>query len=907
MSDGKLIFETGLDNSKLKNGVSDAKSEISKMGDGFSKTGAKLTKYLTKPAVAAGAAFAGISLKKGFERLNAIDQAKAKLEGLKMEGPEIQKVMDSALESVKGTAFGLGEAATTSASAVAAGIKPGQELTRYLSLVADAASVAGTDMSEMGAVFNKVAANGKVSAEEMNMLTDRGIPLLSLLAKTTGKTVEEIRKDMEAGKISTEDFLSAIEQGMGGAAGIMGAKSLSAAIQNIGASIGRIGANFLDAGGKGGGFFSQLKPLMVDLSNWLSVIEEKSVKWGETFGKVFSSVYKGFTSIPGGVKVALASFAIGVGPMLKLTGATLKSVDALTKYRTTAKGASLMMGVLKGDITASNIILNKFGSGVKSAATSIVGLVRPAATSAASFASLAAAKVKDTAATVVNSAANSKAAGVAKRAASSVLTFAAAHKVAALAALGVVGAIAGFVIYMAKTGQSADEVAAKITDFANNAAAAITSFAQAFPGMVDGIVSALTQVITSISAQLPAIISALTNALTGAIPAVVSVIPTIVTALVGALPMLIAGLVQLVTALAAAIPKVIPPLVSALPTIIQAIVQGLITLIPVLIQAMITIVLALVQAIPQIISPLIEAIPTIMQALIDGLITAIPALIAAMPVIIKAVVKGLIAAAGAILTAGKTLITKLISGIKSAVPRLFSNVVNFAKQIPVKVKTVLGAMLAAGATLIAKLLSGLKSKFGSVLSAVGSFARSIPSRIKSALGSMTSIGADIVSGLWSGMSGRLGWIKSMISGWVGNVKSFLKSLFKIGSPSRWMRDEIGQWLPPGIGEGIEAATPDLLKTIRASMDKVKSAYTLAAPMKLSPQVYSSQFTNAEVAAASTYGLGDDLANAILPILRSIGGAKNAEIHIDNYLSPGTAQLGESIVKLNDIYGKRLGK
>ena len=157
------------------------------------------------------------------------------------------------------------------------------------------------------------------------------------------------------------------------------------------------------------------------------------------------------------------------------------------------------------------------------------------------------------------------------------------------------------------------------------------------------------------------------------------------------------------------------------------------------------------------------------------------------------------------------------------------------------------------------------------------------------------------------MSGRLGWIKSMISGWVGNVKSFLKSLFKIGSPSRWMRDEIGQWLPPGIGEGIEAATPDLLKTIRASMDKVKNAYTLAAPMKLSPQVYSSQFTNAEVAAASTYGLGDDLANAILPILRSIGGAKNAEIHIDNYLSPGTAQLGESIVKLNDIYGKRLGK
>ena len=87
----------------------------------------------------------------------------------------------------------------------------------------------------------------------------------------------------------------------------------------------------------------------------------------------------------------------------------------------------------------------------------------------------------------------------------------------------------------------------------------------------------------------------------------------------------------------------------------------------------------------------------------------------------------------------------------------------------------------------------------------------------------------------------------------------------------------------------------------------KRIHTCCSDEAVLHKVYSSQFTNAEVAAASTYGLGDDLANAILPILRSIGGAKNAEIHIDNYLSPGTAQLGESIVKLNDIYGKRLGK
>ena len=37
MSDGKLIFETELDNSKVKKGVSNVKSEASKVGDGFSR------------------------------------------------------------------------------------------------------------------------------------------------------------------------------------------------------------------------------------------------------------------------------------------------------------------------------------------------------------------------------------------------------------------------------------------------------------------------------------------------------------------------------------------------------------------------------------------------------------------------------------------------------------------------------------------------------------------------------------------------------------------------------------------------------------------------------------------------------------------------------------------------------
>src|SRR5699024_2118039 len=84
-------------------------------------------------AATAGAAM-GTALVKGVGRLTAIDDAEAKLSGLGHSARGVEQVMGDALTSVKGTAFGLGEAATVAAGAVAAGIKPGQDLERALRL-----------------------------------------------------------------------------------------------------------------------------------------------------------------------------------------------------------------------------------------------------------------------------------------------------------------------------------------------------------------------------------------------------------------------------------------------------------------------------------------------------------------------------------------------------------------------------------------------------------------------------------------------------------------------------------------------------------------------------------------------------------------------------------------------------
>src|SRR5690606_1839380 len=103
----------------------------------------------------------------------------------------VTEIMDNALASVTGTAFRMEDAVNTAAAAVAAGVKPGRQLERYLSLTADAAAIAGTNLNEMGAIFNKITTSGMIQAEELNQISDRGIPIYQMLAEQMGVAAQE--------------------------------------------------------------------------------------------------------------------------------------------------------------------------------------------------------------------------------------------------------------------------------------------------------------------------------------------------------------------------------------------------------------------------------------------------------------------------------------------------------------------------------------------------------------------------------------------------------------------------------------------------------------------------------------------------------------------------------------------
>ena len=209
--------------------------------------GGTLTKGLKWAAVGAGGAIAGVigkSLVGGFKRLTSIENAQAKLTGLGHSAGNVQKIMDNALAAVKGTAYGLDEAAGVAASTVAAGIKPGKELEGVLKLVGDASTIAGVGMGEMGAIFNKVAASNKIQGDVINQLHDAGIPIVAMLGEELNKTAAEVYDMASAGEIGFDTFRSAMEKGLGGAA-LKSGNTTVGSFKNMNAALSRFGVTLL--------------------------------------------------------------------------------------------------------------------------------------------------------------------------------------------------------------------------------------------------------------------------------------------------------------------------------------------------------------------------------------------------------------------------------------------------------------------------------------------------------------------------------------------------------------------------------------------------------------------------------------------------------------------------------------
>lgn len=332
--------------SKIAPGVRQALGDTGRYGDAAGKTlGSKMaggaSSALKKGLKVAGLASLGASvggaisagLYKGLGRLTAIEQAQAKLKGLGHSAQSVSTIMDNALASVKGTAFGLEEAASVAASSVAAGIRPGKELEKTLKLVADASTIAGRDMGSMGTIFNKVIAQGKVQGDELMQLSEAGIPALALLSKQMGKTTTEVSGMIKKGQIDAKTFMDAIGKGMPGAA-LAAGQTTQGAFKNMGAAAGRLGATLA------GPFYHQARDVFSGMTTLLDGLDATAQPVMKRFeGYIRGTMVPALRSMAPEAKTAFAALGESLSSVVsagQLDQAKNSAVTVLTGMRDAA-------------------------------------------------------------------------------------------------------------------------------------------------------------------------------------------------------------------------------------------------------------------------------------------------------------------------------------------------------------------------------------------------------------------------------------------------------------------------------------------------------------------------------------------------------------------------------------------
>ena len=159
---------------------------------------------------------------------------------------------------------------------------------------------------------------------------------------------------------------------------------------------------------------------------------------------------------------------------------------------------------------------------------------------------------------------------------------------------------------------------------------------------------------------------------------------------------------------------------------------------------------------------------------------------------------------------------QMVSNASTAASNMLSKVSSTLQQLPGKVWDYLSQaaqkVVSWGTELASKGASAAKSLFDSVVDGL----KSLPDKIK-------SIGSDIVSGLWNGISSGWDWLKNKVSNLATSLLDAAKDALGINSPSKEFADEVGRWIMPGVGKGLDKSMPATLKDMKAKAGELVSA------------------------------------------------------------------------------------
>jgi len=206
--------------------------------------------------------------------------------------------------------------------------------------------------------------------------------------------------------------------------------------------------------------------------------------------------------------------------------------------------------------------------------------------------------------------------------------------------------------------------------------------------------------------------------------------------------------------------------------------------------------------------------------IVNGILQNLPQIISSAGQLMAKFIEAVYKAFPQILAAGAELLVNIVQGIIQNLPEIAKAALDVATQIVTTIGENYPQFIQSGIETIGNLVKGLIDSIPDVISGIGQ----ITSQALESFNSVdwASIGSNIISGIVSGISGAAGTLFSSLRGLAEDALGAAKKKLKIESPSKVFADEVGQWIPAGIAEGVE----DNMSTLSKSIGSISSMATI---------------------------------------------------------------------------------
>lgn len=360
----------------------------------------------------------------------------------------------------------------------------------------------------------------------------------------------------------------------------------------------------------------------------------------------------------------------------------------------------------------------------------------------------------------------------------------------------------------------------------------------------------ISSLIQGISPMLPSLIQALFSLLSQAIQTALSLLPSLMPSIVEAikglvsifvtvLPIIIDGVLRIITALAEWLgtPDNAKLIANGIVQMITSLAKTLSDTLPILLPAIVTFISEVAKCLTeeQNLRLILDAIGQILMAIGTAIIKSIPILLEGIGQVI-----GNIFVAATDLVAdsieifvnnfktGWKMFTDWIANAGTAIVNFFTGIVNKIKEFFVGIKNKVSEFFTNIKNAVTTAFNNIKNFF------VNGF-NNIKNGISEMLGKVKGFFSDMLNGLKelpkkaidagkNIVNGIIDGVKSMIKKAVDAVKNLgknmmdgIKGFFKIKSPSRLMRDQVGRMLGLGISEGFTDSIPEVVGDMKSSM------------------------------------------------------------------------------------------